>query len=240
MKKETLQAIRNTLNKLIPIISAYKNAFSASDNLLSAVQVTIQNMCFYWSKCNDYTHEQDVEKFNNYYKFLQELKDSSFTFHFIDFILDEVEMCIEGNMLSEYYDDMAEEEREFGIDNDSHDIEDYNDDFDIRTADLDNYEDERVYDEKESTTSLKKYRVYHPALGELNTFCELGIKFKEVANVFANSLGDAFRAGQNAFNSEYCTLGLRSTSVGDVIEFNGAYYMVMSTGFQRMYAINIV
>jgi|694.fasta_scaffold17891_23 hypothetical protein len=221
MKKETLQAIKNTLNKLIPIISAYREANGAISHLLVSVQVTIQNMCF-----NSSTHEEDVEKFQKHYNFLKELKDSSFTYHFIDFILDEVEMCIEGNMLSEYYDDVDE-----SLDDLFQDMLD---------EEMDNYEDERVYDEKEPITSLQKYRVYHPANSELNTFCQLDIRFKEVANVYANSLDDAFKKAQNDFSLEYEALGIRSTCVGDVIETNGAYRMIMPTGFQRMYDINII
>ena len=105
MKKETLDYIKKELEKLIPVIKAFDEAFEMNNNLLLTVRVTIQNMSFKREGCFGYSHKDDLERFNKYYNFLMVLKQSSFTYHFLDFILEEVEMIVEGNKMSELLED---------------------------------------------------------------------------------------------------------------------------------------
>lgn len=81
-----------------------------------------------------------------------------------------------------------------------------------------------------------EYIIYHPYGGTLNHACRRGIhEFQRVAIVNANSLEQAYRKGQNDFNEQYASLGLRSTSVGDIITApDNTHHMVMPVGFQEV------
>ena len=62
------------------------------------------------------------------------------------------------------------------------------------------------------------FNIYHPIGGAINHRCEQELyQYEQVATVFATSLEDAFKQGQNDFNDEYSELGFRSTCVGDII-----------------------
>lgn len=77
-----------------------------------------------------------------------------------------------------------------------------------------------------------EYVIYHPRGGALNHNCERGVyEYGEVARVDATSLKDAFMKSQNDFNDSYLNLGIRSTSVGDIIRKDDIYYMIAGTGF---------
>jgi hypothetical protein len=65
------------------------------------------------------------------------------------------------------------------------------------------------------------YAIYHPSVNEytINHECKVPLyKYKHVYSVDADSMEEAFRKAQNDFNPEYEALGIRSTSVGDVIQ----------------------
>ena len=79
------------------------------------------------------------------------------------------------------------------------------------------------------------YFILHPVGGSLNNKCERGVfEFEHVALVTADSLEEAFIKAQNEFNEDYANLGHRSTSVGDIIENESKYYMVMPLGFAEV------
>lgn len=77
-----------------------------------------------------------------------------------------------------------------------------------------------------------KYGIYH-SVG-LNTQCERGkFEYNMVTEVEATSLEDSFKAAQNDFNPKYKKLGIRSTSVGDIIsDPEGELFMVKNIGFE--------
>ena len=79
------------------------------------------------------------------------------------------------------------------------------------------------------------YFILHPMGGELNTKCEqLVYEFQHVALVTADSLEQAFVKAQNDFNDDYAAHGHRSTCVGDIIENDSEFYMVMPLGFAKV------
>lgn len=81
------------------------------------------------------------------------------------------------------------------------------------------------------------FNIYHPLEGAINNRCERGLyQYEHVATIEAASLEDAFKQGQNNFNSEYSELGFRSTCIGDIITQSDEsgiveHYMVDSIGF---------
>jgi hypothetical protein len=81
---------------------------------------------------------------------------------------------------------------------------------------------------------MQEYRIYHP-VGEMNPLCDETRTFRYVATVSATSLSNSVGRAQNDFNDEYAGLGIRSTSVGDVIEdHKGDHYMVLGIGFRYL------
>lgn len=81
-----------------------------------------------------------------------------------------------------------------------------------------------------------EYVIYHPHGGALNLNCERGVyEYTEVGYVTATSLSEAFIKSQNDLCDEsgdsYLYLGVRSTSVGDIIRKGDIYYMITGTGF---------
>jgi hypothetical protein len=78
------------------------------------------------------------------------------------------------------------------------------------------------------------FTIYHPIDGEMNFQCERGkYEYECIATVEASSLQDAFKKAQNDFNPEYAKLGVRSTSVGDVIHGNTTN-MIKGIGFEEV------
>ena len=79
------------------------------------------------------------------------------------------------------------------------------------------------------------YKILHPINGELNSQCDLAsFQYEVVVEIEADSLRDAFYRSQNDFNDEYALAGLRSTSVGDIIQHDKYYYMVNGIGFSEI------
>lgn len=83
------------------------------------------------------------------------------------------------------------------------------------------------------------YKVYHPLTGENNTSKLRGINYRLVATVNAENAEDAFKMSQNDFNPEYHALGIRNTSIGDILqsrimEKTGECMMVVSGGFDLL------
>lgn len=79
------------------------------------------------------------------------------------------------------------------------------------------------------------YKILHPIDGKLNTQCDLAsFQYETVAEIEANSLRDAFYKSQNDFSDEYALIGIRSTSVGDIIQQGRFYYMVNGIGFSEI------
>jgi hypothetical protein len=79
------------------------------------------------------------------------------------------------------------------------------------------------------------YKILHPINGELNSQCDLAsFQYEVVVEIEADSLRDAFYRSQNDFNDEYALAGIRSTSVGDIIQHDRYYYMVNGIGFSEI------
>lgn len=79
------------------------------------------------------------------------------------------------------------------------------------------------------------YKILHPAEGKLNTQCDLAShQYEVVVEIEADSLRDAFYRSQNDFSDEYALAGIRSTSVGDIIQQGKFYYMVNGIGFSEI------
>lgn len=56
--------------------------------------------------------------------------------------------------------------------------------------------------------------------------------FKYIGAVMASSLEEAFILSQNDFNEEYAEIGVRSTSVGDMILDGNDFYLIKMVGFE--------
>lgn len=84
-------------------------------------------------------------------------------------------------------------------------------------------------DSKPNTLLRKKqegimylYDIYHPKGKGLNSFCEMNkYEYILVACVIAKDENEAFKMAQNDFGVSYQKLGIRSTSVGDIIVESG-------------------
>lgn len=78
------------------------------------------------------------------------------------------------------------------------------------------------------------YFIYHPEGGECNPLCLPNVKYEYVAVVWADDMEDAFRKAQNESKySKYTDLGIRSTSVGDLIRARGRNaFIVEGKGFK--------
>lgn len=61
------------------------------------------------------------------------------------------------------------------------------------------------------------YSIYHPISGKINHDFEPQM-YEKIFQVEAKSLEHAFMLSQNDFNPEYQALGVRSTSIGDIIQ----------------------
>ena len=84
------------------------------------------------------------------------------------------------------------------------------------------------------------YSIYHPISGSMNHFCEPAqYEYALVFSLEAGNLDEAFKLCQNDFNEEYTKLGIRSTSVGDIIQGqrdyeSGTCHLVKGIGFQEV------
>jgi hypothetical protein len=94
---------------------------------------------------------------------------------------------------------------------------------------------------------MNSYEIYHPIGGAMNYHCTPAMyEYTKVAEIFASSVEEAFKMSQNDFNEQYALLGIRSTSVGDIIAMTGDDYLgfygqsdksimlVKGTGFQSV------
>ena len=67
---------------------------------------------------------------------------------------------------------------------------------------------------------MKTFEIYHP-IGKMNHVANVEslktFTYKKVGEVLAENIYAAFKEGQN-FNPSYAILGVRSTSVGDIIK----------------------
>ena len=82
-----------------------------------------------------------------------------------------------------------------------------------------------------------KYIIFHPSNGCMNHNCVRNqFSYGQVATLLAHNLEEAFRLSQNDFSKEYSALGIRSTSVGDIIVDirNEKHYFVKGVGFEEI------
>lgn len=81
------------------------------------------------------------------------------------------------------------------------------------------------------------YSIFHPLDGVMNHDCQAGLyMYQHVFTLEANSLEEAFKLAQNDFNEQYAALGVRSTSVGDIIQSQADFeanecHLVKGLGF---------
>ena len=83
---------------------------------------------------------------------------------------------------------------------------------------------------------MKTFNIYHPYGGQLNTHCiPAQYEYQYVASISAESVESAFVAAQNE-NDDYAENGVRSTSVGDIIQCDNdeTCYLVKPIGFQEV------
>lgn len=80
---------------------------------------------------------------------------------------------------------------------------------------------------------LKEYRVYHST--SEHRFTEVEEQRRVfVGTVKAENLEEAFRKSQNDLDTYWSNIGVRSTSVGDVLESDEGFYLVIGTGFKLL------
>jgi len=58
-----------------------------------------------WEDCSGYTLAEDISKVEKTMKFLLALKEVEKDFHFVVYIIEQVEMIVMGNEMSEEYED---------------------------------------------------------------------------------------------------------------------------------------
>jgi hypothetical protein len=76
----------------------------------------------------------------------------------------------------------------------------------------------------------QQFHIYH-STGK-DRFQEIEIQPRVYAGfVYANTLEEAFKLSQTDFNSDWDT---RSTSIGDVIQADDGFYMVLGKGFKLL------
>lgn len=78
-------------------------------------------------------------------------------------------------------------------------------------------------------------KIYHIflAIDSSSLFTEEEFQIRRyAATVIAKDLEDAFKKSQNDFNPDYAKKGVRSCSVGDLIQDNDGFYMVCASGFK--------
>lgn len=83
-------------------------------------------------------------------------------------------------------------------------------------------------------TSLKMYHIYH----SINKKCMFTEQEKQprkyIGFVLAKDMNEAFTMSQNDFNPDYKKYNARNTSVGDLIQDDYGFYMVMNIGFKLL------
>lgn len=88
------------------------------------------------------------------------------------------------------------------------------------------------------------YNIYHPVGGALNIQCKPeSLMYKKVFVLEAENLENAFILSQNDLNEAYASKGIRSTSVGDIIQPEDdvnvrVCHLVCGIGFQEKECIN--
>lgn len=68
----------------------------------------------------------------------------------------------------------------------------------------------------------------------MNHACLPFQEYKQVATVLAENYDEAFKLSQNDFNHSYADLGIRSTSVGDIIRHEDDCFLVHGLGFKNI------
>lgn len=85
-----------------------------------------------------------------------------------------------------------------------------------------------------------KFSIYHPTGGRLNTEClPKAFMYEHICTIDASSFAEAFRLTQNDWDEEYRRIGVRSTSVGDIIQSDndqrhGACHLIEGNGFKQI------
>lgn len=78
----------------------------------------------------------------------------------------------------------------------------------------------------------KQFHIYH-CINKEFMFTETEKQpRKYVGSVMARDMEQAFMYAQNDFNEAYKKYGQRSTSVGDIVQDDHGFYMVMNMGFK--------
>lgn len=92
-------------------------------------------------------------------------------------------------------------------------------------------------------TLKKEFGIYHNT-NEDTMFQDTPLKegekrdFKYIGSVLATDINEAWKLAQNDFNEEYAQLGVRSTSIGDMILDGNDFYLVKGIGFEYMLSID--
>lgn len=82
---------------------------------------------------------------------------------------------------------------------------------------------------------LRRFSIFHPIEGKINSRCDLNYSYEFVTTVEAPNLVKSFYMAQAKLNPEYKELVKRDTTIGDVIAVEEKLYMVNSAGgFKRV------
>ena len=111
MEKKTLKNFKDAVKPFIRLVELYKK-LAPQDNLLTCISVCLNNICFDWENSKDYTLEKDIEEVNNYLAFLSYLKEVEKNYHFVCYLIEQIEFIHTAYIMEEEYEREAKEEQQ--------------------------------------------------------------------------------------------------------------------------------
>lgn len=115
MSPKTLKHIKKELSKfykLVETITDYRTDDNTRSPHYTVLSVLLQNMQADTSDCHGYTHEEAVNKLNHIQALIENLAKYYSNDHTILWVSEEVNTIINGNEMSEFYNDMSEPYRD--------------------------------------------------------------------------------------------------------------------------------
>jgi len=103
MQQSTLFHIKKAIKPFINLVKLY----TRNDNfpILVTLRIELENICMRWEDCQGYTLDADLKKLDETMVFLSALKEVEKDFHFVVYIIEQVEMIVQGNEMTEMLDE---------------------------------------------------------------------------------------------------------------------------------------
>lgn len=101
MNQQTLRDLQTSLKPIINLIETYQALDPVKIELFTAIKVAISNCIFNTEDCHGYTHENKVRQINNTLTWLKTVKEYESDYHYLVYIINEIDMIIIGHVMSE-------------------------------------------------------------------------------------------------------------------------------------------